>query len=214
MKMDGILGGVAVAVLFLCAGLAGEAIAQDSPTPGCSTALLVIDMQNAYVPARGLLTVDGTNLVDCLVSVLERARKANMPIVYIKQTESRFASGNPLGDIVAAIAPHEGEPVIWKPTGNAFYQTDLEGILATLGVHRVLIAGLATHGCVNETVFGALGLHYETWVIADAHGDASGPDLEAYYNANWPACGVHVVSSTEIDFSQFDCTGSAAPAGG
>jgi nicotinamidase-related amidase len=211
MKKLGLALSVLVFVLCACAALGAQMTPEDSGTTGCSTAVLVVDVQNAYVPAHGLLTADSADLVTRLVAVLAEARAAGIPIVYIKQIEQRFANGNPLGEIVAAIAPFEGDPVIWKPTGDAFSSTNLDGLLAGMGVHRVLITGLATHGCVNETVFGALGLHYETWIVADAHADAGGPGLESYYNTSWPAYGVHVVASTDTDFALFGCAAPTAP---
>jgi nicotinamidase-related amidase len=204
-------GWLVVAVSLVCASAACAQTTQEGSGGGaCTTALLVIDVQNAYVPRTGLATVDGADLVTRLVAVLAAARGAGIPVIYIKQIEQRFANGNPLGDIVAAIAPLEGDPVIWKPTSDAFMQTELKNLLAGMGVHRVLLCGLATHGCVNETLYGAIGGAYETWVIADAHGDMAGPGLETYYNANWPILGVHVVPSTEIDFSQFSCVSPIA----
>ncbi|MCX6100265.1 MAG: cysteine hydrolase [Candidatus Bipolaricaulota bacterium] len=128
--------------------------------------------------------------------------------------EARFGGGNPLGDIVTAITPREGDPVVWKTTGDAFYQTNLNSILAAMGVHRVLIAGLATHGCITDTLLGALSGRYETWAVADAHGDAGGPGLETQYNAAWVTWGIRVVASQDIDFAAFQCGTSAAPAGG
>jgi nicotinamidase-related amidase len=200
---------VALAVVIsISLALVGE---EPAAISGCSTALLVIDVQNAYVPAGGLPTADGASLVERLVAVLARARAAHVPIVYVRHWEPRFADGNPLGDFVPAIAPQAGDPVIWKTMGDGFANTDLKSILTGLGVGRVLLTGLATHACVNETVFGALNGHYETWVLADAHGDVAGSALEAYYNAAWPTYGVHVAASGDIDFAAFGCSAAETP---
>jgi nicotinamidase-related amidase len=205
-------------VLLVLMGLLGAGVAvvaepamDDPSAAGCTTALLVVDVQNAYVPSLGLFTADGADLIGRLVTVLAEARAARIPVVYIKQSEGRFADGNPLGDIVAAIAPHDGDTVIWKAQGNAFAHTELDGVLSRMGAHRVLITGLATHACVNATVFGALDLGYETWVLADAHSGSGGPGVAAYYNSSWPAIGVHVVSCTDIEWSFFACVTPVAP---
>ncbi len=201
---------VAMVVLGGCAGLVAESAPEGSPAAVCATALFVVDVQNAYVPSLGLFTVDGADLIVRLVTVLAEARAARIPVVYIKQSESRFADGNPLGDIVAAIAPREGDAVIWKSQGSAFAYTGLDNILNRMGVHRVLITGLATQACVNATVFGALALGYETWVLADAHSGSGGPGVATYYNATWPTVGVHIVPSTDIDWSFFGCCSTPA----
>ncbi|MCX6092338.1 MAG: cysteine hydrolase [Candidatus Bipolaricaulota bacterium] len=210
MKRMRWVSAVLVALACTCAAVAQTAPVQ-TDSSGCATALLVIDMQYAYIPPAGLRTADGADLVTRLVAVLADARAARIPVIYIKQVEARFAGGAPLGEIVAEIAPLPGDPVIWKPTGDAFFLTNLGSLLAGMGVHRVVICGLATHGCVDATLYGAIGGAFETWVIADAHGDMAGPGLETYYNTNWPILGVHVVPSTEIDFSEFGCASPIAP---
>ena len=45
-------------------------------------------------------------------------------------------SGEPGHDIVAALYPAEGEPVIDKPGKGAFYHTDLDQILKNSGSTR------------------------------------------------------------------------------
>ena len=44
----------------------------------CDTALLVIDVQNAYVRTLDLTTIDGISLVDRLVDLIAKARAAGI----------------------------------------------------------------------------------------------------------------------------------------
>jgi len=46
--------------------------------------------------------------------------------------------------------------------------TELEGLLRSHGVARVVVCGLATDYCVRATVLDALRLGFETTVLADA----------------------------------------------
>ena len=177
----------------------------------CETALLVIDVQNVYVRDLDLTTIDGLQLVDRLVQVIGQARAAGLPVVYIQHRDPRFPLEGWELAIPAEIAPHEGDPAIWKTRGDAFYATDLYALLSQLGVKRLLISGLSTSGCVDATVFGAIQHKYETWVLADAHSGAGSLDALNYYNSTWPAVGATVVRSDAIDYSAFGCLPATGP---
>ena len=55
-------------------------------------------------------------------------------------------------DIVAALAPEPGEPVIDKPGKGAFFATDLQAILQHRGITQLIVSGVTTEVCVNTTV--------------------------------------------------------------
>ncbi|MDD5264893.1 MAG: isochorismatase family protein [Candidatus Bipolaricaulis sp.] len=177
----------------------------------CDTALLVIDVQNAYVRTLDLTTIDGIPLVDRLVEVIATARAAGLPVIYIQQRDPRFSVGSPDLAIPEAIAPRDGDPTIWKSHPDAFRATDLQATLVRLGTRRLLICGLATTGCVDATVFGAIQHTYETWVLADAHSGGGSLQTLAYYNSTWPVVGATVVRSDVIDFAALACAAPPSP---
>ncbi len=76
--------------------------------------------------------------------------------------------GEPGHDIVAALYPAAGEPVIDKPGKGAFYQTDLESMLKNRGIETLLVCGVTTEVCVNTTVREANDRGYRCVVVADA----------------------------------------------
>jgi len=76
--------------------------------------------------------------------------------------------GEPGHDIVAALAPVEGEPVIDKPGKGAFYQTDLELTLRNAQIENLLVCGVTTEVCVNTTVREANDRGYRCVVVGDA----------------------------------------------
>jgi nicotinamidase-related amidase len=55
-------------------------------------------------------------------------------------------------DIIAALAPVEGEPVVDKPGKGAFFATDLDGLLRNRGIDALLVCGVTTEVCVHTTV--------------------------------------------------------------
>jgi nicotinamidase-related amidase len=75
--------------------------------------------------------------------------------------------GEPGHDIIAALYPAGGEPVIDKPGKGAFYQTELELMLRNRGIENLLVAGVTTEVCVNTTVREANDRGYRCVVLAD-----------------------------------------------
>lgn len=76
--------------------------------------------------------------------------------------------GEPGHDIVPALQPLPGEPVIDKPGKGAFYATDLAGILSARRIDTLLVCGVTTEVCVHTTVREANDRGYRCVVLADA----------------------------------------------
>ena len=76
-------------------------------------------------------------------------------------------------DIVAALRPEPGEPVIDKPGKGAFFATDLQAILQHRGITQLIVTGVTTEVCVNTTVREANDRGYECLVIDDCCGSYS-----------------------------------------
>ena len=78
--------------------------------------------------------------------------------------------GEPGHEIVAALAPAAGEPVIDKPGKGAFYQTELELMLRNRGIATLLVAGVTTEVCVHTTVREANDRGFRCVVVGDCCG--------------------------------------------
>ena len=71
-------------------------------------------------------------------------------------------------DIVAELAPLDGEPVIVKPGKGAFWATPLDDMLRWRGVTHLILAGVTTEVCVQTTMREANDRGYVCLLIEDA----------------------------------------------
>ncbi|MCQ4160657.1 cysteine hydrolase [Roseomonas sp. GC11] len=60
--------------------------------------------------------------------------------------------GEPGHDIIPALAPIAGEPVVDKPGKGAFHATGLEAMLRNRGIETLLVGGVTTEVCVHTTI--------------------------------------------------------------
>ncbi len=189
------VGLVAGTLLVLALSLVAQA--DEVQTPSCTTALLIIDVQRIWM-FGDLRTTDGVWITDAVVNVLERARPAGIPVIYV-QDVSRSTAGERLLGFPDAITPKEGDRISTKTFGNAFAGTTLKALLDGLGVTRLLICGLASQSCVSATVAGARSLGYEVVILANAHASGDGGVEAERMNRLWAQQGMIVVSIADLD---------------
>ena len=75
--------------------------------------------------------------------------------------------GEPGHDIVPALAPIAGEPVVDKPGKGAFFATDLHELLRNRHVDTLIVGGVTTEVCVHTTVREANDRGYRCVVPGD-----------------------------------------------
>ena len=75
--------------------------------------------------------------------------------------------GEPGHDIIPALAPIAGEPVVDKPGKGAFYATDLDAMLRNRGIDTLIVCGVTTEVCVHTTVREANDRGYRCLVPGD-----------------------------------------------
>lgn len=155
---------------------------------GNCQALVMIDFAQAYfvpgsplfanrpeviAPAEALLRwARARGLLICHTRVEYRADGLDGGIFFRKVPALQvFCAGNPLGEVVPALAPGTGEPVVTKQYASAFFGTSLASTLRAQGVDCVLLAGMSTSGCVRASGVDALQHGFIPVVVADACGD-------------------------------------------
>lgn len=144
------------------------------------TALIVIDMQNAFVaPGATYETPGARTMMPKLERLITFARERGMPIVWTQSDHSapyggvmlkKFPTiredkylwaGDPSCELFAdMIQPREGEYRVVKHKYDAFFETDLDSILRNRKIENVIIVGTATNVCCESTARSAFFRDY------------------------------------------------------
>lgn len=146
------------------------------------TALLLIDLQKES--DFGLQYMDG--VITRTNEVIQTCRKLDIPIIYTRQINRtdriNLSKGEPLledgtpfyyntskgnHEILDELDVKSDDVIIDKYRWSGFYETNLDGVLRSLGVKNLIIGGVVTDGCVMTTVFDAYFRDYNVHLIKD-----------------------------------------------
>jgi nicotinamidase-related amidase len=130
-----------------------------------NTAVLVVDVQNGVVADA----YERASVVANIGRLVERARRADVPVVWVQDNGENRMPGNEAWEIVPELSPSDDDPHIEKVYGDSFEDTALEDVLSGLGVGRLLVAGAQTDACIRSTLHGAFVRGYDTTLVSDAH---------------------------------------------
>jgi nicotinamidase-related amidase len=78
-----------------------------------------------------------------------------------------LVAGEPGNQIIAELAPVDGEIVIDKPGKGAFYATGLHEILQARGISHLMFMGVTTEVCVQTSMREANDRGYEALLLED-----------------------------------------------
>jgi nicotinamidase-related amidase len=175
-----------------------------------NTALLVIDVQNEVVAQAH----DRDNVVANIGALVDKARASEVDVVWVQDYADDRPRGSDGWQLVPELAARDDEPRVDKAFGDAFEDTDLEAVLATRGVGRLVVAGAQTDQCIRSTLHGAITRGYDATLVADAHTTedltsygAPPPDqVIAHTNLYWsfhsaPGRTAGTVQTAQVDFA-------------
>ena len=174
-----------------------------------NTALLVVDVQ--------IGVVGGAHARDAVVanvgSLVEKARREQIPVVWVQHSDEQLARGSDDWRIVHELTPGDAEPLVEKNYGDSFEDTTLETVLSSLGVGRLVVVGAQTDACIRSTLHGALVRGYDATLVKDAHttedqsawGAPPPAQVIAHTNLYWtyqtaPGRKAGTVATKDVDF--------------
>jgi len=130
-----------------------------------NTALLVVDVQNGVVRNAH----DREAVVANIARLTKQARGGGAPVIWVQHQSKELPKDSDAWRIVPELDPRADEPHIDKAYGDAFEDTELEAVLADLGVGKLAVVGLQTDACIRSTIHGALARGYDVTLVSDAH---------------------------------------------
>lgn len=162
-----------------------------------TSALVVVDMQNAFVHEKGTLGISGVDtarlatIVQPLKALIERCQAAGMPVIWTvqehlqsdavrakkklaahtaKRKQVSALAGTWDAEIVEelkALAAVNPTFVVRKHRFGAFYATRLEQLLRMLGTQALFVTGTTTNACVETTIREAYLRDYDVVAVKD-----------------------------------------------
>ncbi|WP_395330260.1 isochorismatase family cysteine hydrolase [Novosphingobium sp. BL-8H] len=160
-----------------------------------TTALVVVDIQVDFAAPHGLLGRHGVDLspaeaaIDNCEKLVAAARGAGatvalMRVVTSPETDSRALKtlmvrrGQPGGEAICReadggadyyrIFPEAGDIEIAKLLYDSFHGTDFDAQLRARGIQTLVICGLSTDCCVDQTARSAFHHDYDVFLVSDA----------------------------------------------
>ena len=167
------------------------------PEPGHTALVVVDMQRGFVEPGQAMEVAPARETVPAIRALLEAFRTARLPVVFTAFVYSpsvpllvgelhpehkpaaagaargfgRPASccleGDPSVEIIDALAPRDGEPVIEKRWYDAFAGSELDGVLRARHVTSLVVVGTMTDICVLSTVVGAFNREYRITVVED-----------------------------------------------
>jgi nicotinamidase/pyrazinamidase len=153
-------------------------------------ALIVVDMQNDFMPGGALPVPDGDKIIPRMNEYIDKFASLGLPIFYTRDwhpvdhisfkghggiwpkhcvMNTEGAKFHPDLKI-----PPDNKFIISKGTSrdfdaySGFQGTILNDLLQERGIKRIFVGGLATDYCVKNTALGGLNLGYQVFVLEDA----------------------------------------------
>jgi nicotinamidase-related amidase len=149
-------------------------------------ALLVMDMQTPIVG----MVADPAALLQNVRKAIDGARAKNAPVIFVTVTfrpgfpevspnnkTFHAVKGNALfadpggAAIHADLKPQENDVIVVKRRVSAFAGSDLEVVLRSQDIQRLVLCGIATSGVVLSTLREAADKDYQLTVLSDCCAD-------------------------------------------
>lgn len=192
-----------------------------------TSALIVIDLQNAFIHDEGTLGISGVDtkrlskIVAPLADLIPRFQEAGVPVIWTLQehfptdasrAQKKLAGHTTRRKQVSALAGSWDQQIVdeLKPLADvnpsfvirkhrfgAFYETRLEMMLRMMGTRTLFIVGATTNACVETTIREAYLRDYDVVAVNDCISGVNG-DWEETAKEVWKQYFCEITDSASI----------------
>jgi nicotinamidase-related amidase len=150
-------------------------------------AIIVVDMlkDNLKESPRNLYYQEGKEIIPNLQRLLEESRKRGFPIVFACDSflEGDFIfrgrmkvhalRGTEGAEVVDDLRPAPTDIILPKRRFSAFFKTDLDQTLRTLGVDTIVVTGVTVEVCILMTAMDGLSHDFSVILLEDCSASRS-----------------------------------------
>lgn len=150
-------------------------------------AILVIDMINDFVTGK-LGFKRAREIVPNIGRLIDFARSKGLKVIYVCDAHEQgdhelklwgphALKGSEGAKVVQELKPTKLDEIVEKHTYSSFFGTRLNDVLQKLGVGELVLTGVVTEVCVQNTCADAFYLGYDLVVLKDC---VASPDQKAH----------------------------------
>jgi nicotinamidase-related amidase len=139
----------------------------EKPREPIKPALLVIDIQNAFLPMMSPEKEMALNYINALIDLF---RKNGFPVIRIYQNseETGVTPGTEGFEFPVTVNILPTDPMVVKTYADGFNKTDLDKVIKSSGCNTLFLCGLSAVGCVLATWNGAHNHDYWAFMVTNA----------------------------------------------
>ncbi|MBE0677899.1 MAG: cysteine hydrolase [Bacteroidales bacterium] len=139
-----------------------------APVAPLKPALLVIDIQNAFLPS--IPEADREPAMRNINYYISLFRNHGCPVilVYHHGEEYGVRPGTDLFEFPSTVMINADDPKVIKTYPDGFNKTDLDKVIKEQGCNVLFLTGLSAVGCVLATYMGAMNNDYKAFLVKDA----------------------------------------------
>jgi nicotinamidase-related amidase len=177
---------VGLAILLMI--IPGKSFSQDQKEQKApiKPALVVIDIQNAFLPS--IPDKDKETAMEYINYYIHLFRSQGYPVirVYHQSEEYGVLPGTDQFEFPASVLIKPDDPKVIKTYPDGFNKTDLDKVIKESGSNTLFLCGLSAVGCVLATWIGAANNDYKAFLLKDAimsHNSEYTDNIEVMFDA-------------------------------
>ena len=156
---------------------------------GKRAAIVLVDLFRAFTDPRSPLAMPVDELLAPTIKLLQQARAVGVPIIhtlvrYHHDAEAglmgeknpvlrELSADSPFAVVDDRLDPDGTDMIVDKKGASAFHASNLRGVLNSLDVDTIIVAGVSTSGCVRATAIDAIQLGLRPIVVQECTMDRS-----------------------------------------